>query len=659
MEKKMSIADVLPPSSPVARVQDVVHQWTNVENENSSQEASTKEPAVASIEEMEAFISSHDHLTKFEIGCYVSSLLVQDSMFALPNIEEGGGIFNQRISYLKLLKWVCGDVVSTGQSIVGGSSSPFSTILHQQSKRTSDAIAERGVKVDPGSLRFLEDILEKVNEAKPNEQSTVAPQPLSAQLQTPLPNHWIQPDISLQSYPQYVPPLQQIATSFERRGREAATPTSNSVPPLHFLEPEFSRPSPLFPHSCWFRDLSHLEHSLTTADAKYKAILNSTSQAGGGNSKKSKSQSKAQQLQQQQQQQNQQLLRETEAMREASLDTLVRSELIWLHPEYPSLRLKLSRAGLADADAKNRSNRPLLDSGVSELFKENAYAEPLLPHDEQLLVDALRSLTLSSVVTTTSSNNSSENAASTKGNAAAPARNKRKGSAMETECNFDRKELVQECGLEPSNLPMLVEHNPNVAIECLISLLLQNKFGPRSGSTTTDTNVFGKEEEQEYLSALVSMDMSLHSMEVVNKLATTPVQRVWAPAASSDSATSSNSQQQQPSVSNAKNTKLGKKKGAKSGGGGGANSASVSSSHAGAVNGAFGDLAKAPVEYLLPTEFLHLYISSCIASCENIQDRYSQNRLVRLCCIFFQNLIQRKIVNVQVSSYAFFLIAML
>ncbi|GAX09381.1 hypothetical protein FisN_6Lh245 [Fistulifera solaris] len=201
------------------------------------------------------------------------------------------------------------------------------------------------------------------------------------------------------------------------------------------------------------------------------------------------------------------------------------AELIWITPS----NLRLMLLPLDDTHDAGRESR---FQQVLDLMLNKAFLKPLAPNEQRLIMEVLH-----------------------------------EDGTTKKDPFVDSERLVRECGLNPQNLHRLVENNPMVAHECLLRILR-----PSSDYSEDDKN--------EYLSSLVSMDMSLHTMEVVNRLAT------------------------------------------------------YANNHPGSPN-------------LLHPEYIHLFIGSCIASCENIPDQHAQNRLVRLVCVFVQSLLRNQIVQVE------------
>lgn len=236
----------------------------------------------------------------------------------------------------------------------------------------------------------------------------------------------------------------------------------------------------------------------------------------------------------------------TEEEKTEVLDHL-HAELIWLTPN--NLRLMLIPE---DEDKEDHEAREVQFRKVLQLLKTQAFTKTLTPSDHRMVLEMLNSDSIT----------------------------KEEEDDDEDDDDDDvPSRLIQESGLCPQNLPKLVEYNPLVAHECLLRLLPSEPEPIKN----------------EYLSALVGMDMSLHSMEVVNRLAMHNV------------STDDDEEEEEDEDDDE--------------------------------------------EPILHPEYISLFISGCIASCENMQDRHAQNRLVRLVCVFIQSLLRNKVVRVEDIYY--------
>ena len=254
----------------------------------------------------------------------------------------------------------------------------------------------------------------------------------------------------------------------------------------------------------------------------------------------------------------------------------VQAELLWLTPT--TLRLML----LPGEEGDNKSTEEYRN--VLKLLQTQAFVSPLTPSDQRAVLELLRA----SKEVPKKEQKQQQPASKPRRNRGNK-NNKGSGSSNGGDSTVSREDeyriqLVKESGLTPQTLKKLVEHNPLIAHECLLVILQHSPENTKN----------------EYLSELVNMDMSLHSMEVVNRLAT----------------------------HNHVHSAASNEKGA----------------------GGFRNNNK-DQEPILDPEYINLFISSCIISCENMPDRHAQNRLVRLVCVFIQSLLRNQIVDVKDVYY--------
>ncbi|KAL7463755.1 hypothetical protein ACHAXS_004110, partial [Conticribra weissflogii] len=399
---------------------------------------------------------------------------------------------------------------------------------------------------------------------------------------------------------------------------------------------------------------------------------------------------------------------------------MLQSELIWLVPPHPStLRLTLMSpedeyAGMESRKEEGRvvSEEELveekLDGEIIDILKNKAFAVALPPGEEKRVLDALsgadvaeddekdggdgkagantvagagaadssagkgKDTASSSRAANGSVGDKNNNDSGKKGKSkrGTGSKNSKKTPSTPTRANTSRQgsgpmpwerralHLISEAGLTPQNLPRLVENNPIVAIECLLRILT-TPTPPSSDGNNAPANA---EKKNEYLSALASMDMSIHSMEVVNRLATHSARggRIGGGDGNSNVGNHGASKGQAPGVphgskknQNPQDLRLIAQTQSKP------KTAATKDDHAntGSINSNDdennnnnnnnnnNDDDNRP---LLHPEYIHLYISTCISTCETMNyDRHLQNKSVRLVCVFLQSLIRNGIVSVE------------
>ena len=150
--------------------------------------------------------------------------------------------------------------------------------------------------------------------------------------------------------------------------------------------------------------------------------------------------------------------------------------------------------------------------------------------------------------------------------------------------------------------------------------------------------------KKEYLSALVGMDMSLESMEVVYQLAThscilrhNQYHRNFGNS-SNDEDDDANKRQSGKGSRATDKKRRGKTR---------KKFTVVETIPNQSIGISLGNTGS----FLLNAEYIHMFVTNCISSCENTQDRNRQFKYVRLLSVFLQTLIQKNIVRVEVSNF--------